>query len=167
MTKEGISADLEAMKDVGVGGVLMMNAYPTPPLDITCMGDKWWDLLAYANQEAKRLGILFGTHNCPGWSTSGGPWNTVENSMQKVVFSSQDMEGSGALAMLLPQPEVDPRWNYYRDIAVFAVKDAKANGIPASDVLDVTKHMDSDGRLTWKAPAGSWTIFARTGFKTT
>lgn len=166
MTKEGIRADLEAMKDVGVGGVLMMNVYPTSPLDITCMGEKWWDLLTYANTEAQRNGILFGTHNCPGWSTSGGPWNTVENSMQKVVFTATPFSGPGKLSTPLPQAEVDERWNYYRDIVAYAVKDAKAGNVPADHVIDVSKLMAADGTLSWNAPAGAWTIY-RFGHTTT
>lgn len=166
MTKEGIRADLEAMHDVGIGGVLMMNAYPTAPLNITCMGDKWWDLLTYANTEAKRQGILFGTHNCPGWSTSGGPWNAVENSMQKVVFSEKTVEGPGAESLNLARPEVDPKWNYYRDIAVLAVKNAKAQPVPAADIIDLSGQMDAQGLLKWRAPEGIWTIY-RFGHTTT
>lgn len=166
MTKEGIRADLEAMKEVGVGGVLMMNVYPTAPLDITCMGDKWWDLLTYANTEAQRNNILFGTHNCPGWSTSGGPWNTVENSMQKVVFTETEHLGPGKLTAPLLQAEVDERWNYYRDIVVYAIQDAKSGTVPREHVIDVSKYMNDDGTLTWEAPAGEWTLY-RFGHTTT
>ena len=166
MTKEGIQADLQAMNDVGVGGVLMMNVYPTPPLDIECLGDRWWDLLTFANEEAKRQDVLFGTHNCPGWSTSGGPWNTVENSMQKVVFTATEFTGPGTLSTPLPQAEVDERWNYYRDIIAYAVKDATGTAVPAEHVIDVSTFMDAQGALSWKAPAGAWTIY-RFGHTTT
>ena len=166
MTKEGIRADLEAMHDVGIGGVLMMNAYPTSPLSITCMGDQWWDLLTYANTEAKRQGILFGTHNCPGWSTSGGPWNTMENSMQKVVFSEQTVQGPSADALRLARPEIDSKFDYYRDIAVLAVKNAKAQSVPTADIVDLSGQMDEQGLLKWRAPEGVWTIY-RFGHTTT
>ena len=166
MTKEGIQADLQAMNDVGIGGVLMMNVYPTPPLDITCMGEKWWDLLTYANTEAKRQGILFGTHNCPGWSTSGGPWNNVENSMQKVVFSEQTVQGPGIDSLTLTRPEVDPKWDYYRDITVLAVKNAKSAAVPMEDVIDLSGKMDAQGLLKWSVPEGAWTVF-RFGHTTT
>lgn len=166
MTKEGIRADLEAMHDVGIGGVLMMNAYPTAPLNITCMGDKWWDLLTYANTEAKRQGILFGTHNCPGWSTSGGPWNTVENSMQKIVFSEQTVEGPGIESLNLARPAVDAKWDYYRDITVLAVKNAKAQPVPAEDIIDLSAKMDAQGLLKWHVPEEKWTVY-RFGHTTT
>ena len=166
MTKEGIQADLQAMHEIGIGGVLMMNVYPTPPLNITCMGDNWWDLLTYANTEAKRQGILFGTHNCPGWSTSGGPWNTVENSMQKVVFSEQTVQGPGADSLKLARPEVDPKFDYYRDITVLAVKNAKAQSVPVEDIIDLSGQMDEQGLLTWRAPEGVWTVY-RFGHTTT
>lgn len=166
MTKEGIQADLQAMNDVGIGGVLMMNVYPTPPLNIECMGERWWELLTYANEEAKKQDILFGTHNCPGWSTSGGPWTTVENSMQKVVFTETELAGPGRLETVLPQAEVDPRWSYYRDIVVYAIKDAKRGSVPREHVIDVSTYMDEAGTLRWDAPAGAWTIY-RFGHTTT
>jgi hypothetical protein len=86
--------------------------------------------------------------------------------MQKVVFASQELKGPGKLKTVMPRPEVDPRWNYYQDIVILAVKDAKTPGVPASDVVDVTKYMDADGKLQWRAPDGSWTIY-RFGHTTT
>lgn len=38
-------------------------------------------------KEAARLGIDYVMHNCPGWSSSGGPWITPEYSMQKLTWS--------------------------------------------------------------------------------
>ena len=30
--------------------------------------------MRYASDESARLGLDLGFHNCPGWSSSGGPW---------------------------------------------------------------------------------------------
>jgi len=33
---------------------------------------EWFAMLRFALDEAKRLGIRIGVHNCDGWSSSGG-----------------------------------------------------------------------------------------------
>jgi hypothetical protein len=38
-------------------------------------------------QEANRLGLKLCVENCAGWSSSGGPWNTVTNAMQCLTSS--------------------------------------------------------------------------------
>ncbi|MEI6350215.1 MAG: glycosyl hydrolase, partial [Verrucomicrobiota bacterium] len=77
VTKEGITADLEAMKRVGLGGFLLLQtSWHTPPGPATFMGEKWREMIAHAVAEAGRLGLGIGMHNCAGWSSSGGPWIT-------------------------------------------------------------------------------------------
>src|SRR5512145_2211003 len=52
ITEAGITADLEAMKRVGVGGVLIMEVdqgAPVGPMDF--MGDKWRDLFRHVHAE--------------------------------------------------------------------------------------------------------------------
>lgn len=167
ITREGITADLEAMKRAGLGGTLMMNAYPsTPPVVLNCMSPEWWNLLKFANEESARLGLIFGTHNCPGWSTSGGPWITPELSMQKVVWSETKARGAGRVSLALPKPKLDSRWNYFADINVLAVPADAAQPAARESVMDLTGKMMPDGQLTWDAPAGDWTIF-RFGHTTT
>ena len=77
VTKEGITYDLEAYKKVGIKNVQQFliggsEADITDP-DILVLGDKWNDLVRFSLAECKRLGMDFGTHNCPGWSSSGAP----------------------------------------------------------------------------------------------
>ena len=78
VTKEGITLDLEAMPRVGVGGAQIFNVadndscnIPKGPADY--MSPMFLDLVKHAATEAKRLGIEICMHNCPGWSSSGGP----------------------------------------------------------------------------------------------
>lgn len=167
ITREGITADLEAMKRAGLGGTLMMNAYPsTPPVVLNCLSPEWWSLLKFANEESARLGLIFGTHNCPGWSTSGGPWITPALSMQKVVWSETKARGAGRVSLVLPKPKLDSRWNYFEDINVLAVPADAAQPAARESVIDLAGKMTPDGQLTWDAPAGEWTIF-RFGHTTT
>ena len=125
VTKEGITADLEAYKEAGIGGVQNFQIGGK----LQCLvGDttnaigtqNWKELMKFAISECKRLGLSFGTHNCPGWSSSAYPTMKPEYSMQKLVWTDTIVSGGRKLALNLPQPQVDPQWNYYRDIAVFA-----------------------------------------------
>ena len=121
VTREGITADLEAMKAVGIAGVLIMDVdQGTPPsFNGSQFGDsEWYKLFEFACREADRLGIQVNMTNDAGWCGSGGPWITPELSMQVVVWSSTSAEGGHPVNVQLPQPEA--RVDYYRDIAVLA-----------------------------------------------
>ena len=123
VTKEGITADLEAMKKAGLGGAQIFNvSVGIIPGPVVFMSDEWRALVQHAADEAKRLGLELCIHNCAGWSSSGGPWNTPENSMQVVVSSETNVAGPGTIHGVLPKPFA--RLNWYRDIAVVAVPSA-------------------------------------------
>ncbi|MGQ1783641.1 glycosyl hydrolase [Saccharicrinis sp. GN24d3] len=118
MSKEGLTKDLEAMERVGIGGVLLFNIdQKIPDGRIKYNSPQHHEMLSHAAQECERLGLSFGVHNCDGWSSSGGPWITPEQSMKMVVCSEVQTTG-GDIAMRLPQPTT--REDYYRDIAVVA-----------------------------------------------
>jgi hypothetical protein len=119
--------------------------------------------MRHAVERGGELGLDMGMHNCAGWSASGGPWITPELSMQKLVWS-QTFVTSPAAVPPLEQPNVDPKFNFYRDIVVLAVPNTK--NVQATDVIDLTSHMTPDGALSWTVPAGTWTIY-RIGHTTT
>lgn len=185
ITREGITADLEAMKRVGVGGVLIMEVdqgVPVGPIDF--MGDPWRDLFKHVVSEAQRLGLEVNMNNDAGWNGSGGPWIKPEQSMQKVVFSETAIDGPKPFDGVLSQPQAVA--NFYRDICVQAfpavgdfridniqVKACYQTGgagpaeqkelpaemvIDGTKIVDLTSEMDSTGRLVWEVPAGKWTI---------
>ena len=121
VTREGITADLEAMKAVGIAGVMIMDVdQGTPPsFNGSRFGDAaWFELFKFACEEAGRLGIEVNMTNDAGWCGSGGPWITPELSMQVVVWSSASVAGGQAVKVQLPQPKAN--MDYYRDIAVLA-----------------------------------------------
>ncbi|WP_214071144.1 glycosyl hydrolase [Mucilaginibacter sp. dw_454] len=188
ITKQGITADLEAMKRVGIQEAQIFNVgqgYPDGPA--TYMTPKWLELFKFAVTEAHRLGMQLAFHNGPGWSSSGGPWVKPENAMQTVVYSQILVQGGSAIHQVLTQPAT--KFNYYKDIAVLAFPTPKSNKridllpikslsgndfkthldpsdkiiavdaiISKKDIIDLTSKMSSDGTLNWTAPAGDWTI---------
>jgi predicted neuraminidase len=171
----GIDKDLAAMKEMGVEGATICNVGSTTGIGGTKVGNTpwpdqlflspaWWDRVKHAVAKAKELGLEIGMHNCGGWSTSGGPWITPELSMQKLVFTEKQVTGPTHFVAKLDQPEVDPKFNFYRDITVLAVPDG--GNVAISNVKEIAKQMAQDGTLTWDVPAGKWTIY-RVGHTTT
>ncbi|GIU73760.1 MAG: hypothetical protein KatS3mg004_0847 [Bryobacteraceae bacterium] len=119
ITADGITRDLEAMARIGVRGVQIFQAgtgIPKGPVDYG--SQEHLKLLVHALNEAERLGIECDFHNCPGWSSSGGPWNGPEHSMKVVTWTERTVEGGRRVQLPLPQPPA--RLNFYRDIAVVA-----------------------------------------------
>jgi hypothetical protein len=119
MTSNGITADLESMKRVGIGGLLVFEVDEGAPRGKVEFGSSAWrGLFQHLCKEAKRLGLKVSVNNDAGWCGSGGPWITPELSMQKVVWSETNIEGGRHFEGPLEQPETIA--NFYRDIAVLA-----------------------------------------------
>ncbi|MGB5553161.1 MAG: glycosyl hydrolase [Flavobacteriaceae bacterium] len=187
VSKKGITADLEAMKRVGIQEFQLFNValnFPKGPVDY--LSDEWLDLFHFAAKEAKRLDLEMAFHNGAGWSSSGGPWVTPEYAMQTVVFSEISVQGSQNIKKRIPQPE--SKFDYYQDIAVLAfpkpkqdikidnldyknlserirnhllpdTKDIPEDAIISSEaIVDVSSKMSEDGILEWNVPQGEWII---------
>ncbi|MFC2128202.1 glycosyl hydrolase, partial [Bacteroidota bacterium] len=118
-SKEGFTKDLKAIKEAGIGGVLVFNVtMGLPEGDVKYNSQEHRDILAHGAKECEKLGLSFGVHNCDGWTSSGGPWVSPENAMKVVVNSQVIAKGGKEVNIKLPQPPA--RHNYYKDIAVVA-----------------------------------------------
>jgi hypothetical protein len=123
VTREAITADLESMKEVGLGGayIFAIKDVTDPPMfepSFRTMTPEWWGMVKHAMSEADRLGLKLGMNSCDGFTVAGGPWITPEMSMQKVVWADTIISGGQTFNAKLPQPEKVR--DYYEDIAVFA-----------------------------------------------
>ncbi len=185
ITSNGITADLEAMKRVGIGGVLIMETdqgAPVGPADF--MGAQWRGLFQHVAAEARRLGLEVNMNNDAGWNGSGGPWIKPEQSMQKIVWSETNLAGPKQFDGTLKQPEKVA--GFYQDITVLAFPAVGAHriagmrqkalfetgfvNVPAGEslpaemlidrsrLIDLTSRMGKDGRLQWDVPEGQWTV---------
>jgi hypothetical protein len=129
VTREGISRELQAMHDAGLGGAYLcfIKGATNPPLTdkpAVQLTPEWWQLVEFAIHEADRLDLRLGFHASDGFATAGGPWITPELSMQKLTWSAIDVEGGRQGDLVLPSPP--SLEGYYRDIAVFALPAASA-----------------------------------------
>ncbi len=121
---DGITADMEAMKEVGLGGAYLMpikGVHEGPQYGGTAqqLSPEWWRMINHTFKEAKRLDLKLGMHICDGFALAGGPWNTPKESMQKVVWSDTIVKGGRLKDLILPQPESFE--GYYEDITTFAI----------------------------------------------
>ncbi|UOQ51127.1 glycosyl hydrolase [Hymenobacter cellulosivorans] len=123
VTPEGITADLEAMREAGIGGAYLMpiKGVENPPAitpPAVQLSPPWWQMVKHAMMEADRLGLKLAMHVSDGFALAGGPWITPELSMQKVVYSQTQVKGGRRISQVLPRAATVQ--NYYRDIAVYA-----------------------------------------------
>jgi len=159
ISREGITADLEAMKQIGLGGAQIFNVdcgIPAGPVRFN--SPEWVQVMKHAVDEASRLGLELCVHNCGGWSSSGGPWVKPEFAMQEPVWSERKVTGPAHISEALPQPET--REGFYRDIAVLAFRSESLpeNGEQINDIrgkaaYDRRDRLDPD--TTAKVPGGA------------
>ena len=108
VTKEGITADLEWMKRVGIGGMQMFDgSLGTPQFvekRLVWMTPEWKDAFRHAAAVADRLGLEMTMAASGGWSETGGPWVTPAQAMKKVVWSETVLSGPRQFSGALPKP---------------------------------------------------------------
>ncbi len=108
ISREGITKDLEAMKSVGIGGVIWMEVSgqrwaPRGPIEAGSRA--WHQAMQWAIAEADRLGLAFTLSVDFGYG-SGGPHITPDLSMQKILWSETRVRGGGPVTVQLPRPVV-------------------------------------------------------------
>lgn len=169
VSREGITADLEAMKRIGLGGAQMFSVdqVPNPKYrgHVLYMSAEWRDLTRHAIAEATRLGLDLSIVGCEGWSESGGPWITPELSMQKIVWTEHHIAGPTTFDDKLDQPETVR--GFYRDIVLYAFPSLPGERIkladlkpkltvsasttqPATEPTDLARLTDGDAKTTIK-----------------
>ncbi len=178
ISKEGITADLEAMKRVGVGGVLWMEVsgpWWAPEGQVAALSPQWHECMQWAVRECDRLGIEFDLSVDFGYG-SGGPHITPELSMQKLYWSETEVEGGRNGSTVLPKPEVAKNlsaWlrpgaqisakvraqventDSYRDVAVVAIPAPASPQARAFRIPEINLKNGTDWRLPRSRNAAS------------
>lgn len=146
VSRAGITADLEAMKEVGIGGAYLMPIKDTTSPSVYTpaarqLSPEWWGMVNFAMKEAKRLGLQLAMHVSDGFALAGGPWITPELSMQKLVWTKTYIIGGGRIERQLPKPATTV--DYYKDVAVFAYPANSANAF--AEIVSVPSVVSSAG----------------------
>lgn len=172
-SRMGITADLEAMKQQGIGGVLVFNAGgggPLAPKGAPFMSTEWREYFRFAVREAARLGIEMAVNLCSGWNC-GGPWVTPDDAIKDLAWREAIVQGPGRIDQLIARPSgrapqataapadaaPEESADWYRDVAVLACRERGGGVWRMEDIQDLTANT-LDGRLRWDAPAGRWTV---------
>lgn len=171
ISKEGITADLESFKRVGIGGVLWMEVsgpWWAPDGEVVSLSPRWHDAFQWAVRECERLGLKFDVSVDFGYG-SGGPHISPELSMQRLVWSNRAIEGGKPIHVVLEKPHVEKKvsaWlrpgakinelvlqgiqqsDSFRDVAVVAIP------WPASQKARAYRisGMDTKAGLHWDRP---------------
>ena len=85
VTRDGIVKDLDWFKDVGIGSATIFGLADvcspwateirnSSAEKLVAFTPEWWRLVRFACEEAEKRGIEIGVHNCPGYTSTGGPW---------------------------------------------------------------------------------------------
>jgi hypothetical protein len=117
--KTSLTADLEALKAQGIGGVTVysLSGPGVPGKGPNYMSAEWRELWKHTLKEAERLRLGVSTLLCSGWN-AGGPWIQPDQACKKHVNSELVLTGPQHFKGKLPMPRVDPR--FYRDVAIQA-----------------------------------------------
>lgn len=140
VSHEGVRKDIEWMNAVGLAGFHIFDAgFDVPTIvekRMPFMTEGWKREFNYALDLADSLGFEVSVASSPGWSVTGGPWVTRDDAMKKLVWSETVVKGGrhfrgelqeppqiAGFYQTLPQYKNDPhRYDYYKDVAVVAVK---------------------------------------------
>ena len=165
ITAEGITADLEAMQRVGLGGALWMwgggvgEGVKGP---VKFLSPQWFELMRHTVQEADRLGLKLNLTAGSGWSHSGGAWIKPEHSMRRLELSQElRLTGPGPHEITLPSGEpvvailAYPMDEQSLTLGEDAIKKA---ALPSGKVIDLTSRLDSARHVSWEVPPGTWTV---------
>ncbi len=154
VSKEGIRADLNWMKRIGIGGFQNFDAGMSTPQIVdkrlAYMTPEWKDAFLFTTKLADSLGLEMGIAGSPGWSESGGPWVKPEAGMKKFVWSETRITGGKPFNGILQKPPTStgefqnlkikrntkavPLPEFYADASVVAFR------VPENDIpMDVLK----------------------------
>jgi hypothetical protein len=115
----GITADLEAMASIGVGGAIVFSSRVGDEGAYLFSTPEWFDIVKHTVREASRLGMRVDFNNADGWADASGPWVPIQNSMQKITWSETRVTGGVAFSGKLDQPH--STLDFYLDAAVVAI----------------------------------------------
>jgi hypothetical protein len=108
VTQEGITADLDWMRRVGIVGMHVFDVNVGTPQFVdhrlAWATPEWKDAWRHMADEAARLNLQISMGASPGWNETGGPWVPAHAAMKKVVWSETLVDGPAKFSAVLPHP---------------------------------------------------------------
>lgn len=150
VSPEGVEADVRSMKRAGITrayiGCQGLGQHEAPRGPVYIQTPEWYECIRAAMRTAAEEGIEIGVFNCPGWSQSGGPWVSPEQSQRYLATAETVVDGGKTVSVELPRPA-----NYLSDVKVlahrklpFATVRAGVDSIAVENVTDAAAMFDGD-----------------------
>ena len=110
LTREGITADLEAMRAAGIGGVIIMEVnVGVPRGPVKFMSAEWRALFKHVVREAERLGLEITLNAGPGWTGTRRPVGQARSSPCSTSSPARSRpSGPARFDAVLPRPPRRP-----------------------------------------------------------
>lgn len=184
---QGITQNLEAYRNVGLGGVEITPIYGIQGQEnrhIEFLTPAWMKVLGHTLTEAKRLDMGVDLANATGWPF-GGPWVKDEDASRSVYLKRYRM----AAGERLTEPVIYQRETWVRtannklprvselrqpvaanrNLQALALDQIQFAGAlpletlmaygPNGDVIDLTSRVKPDGVLDWTPASGIWELY--------
>ena len=176
-----ITRDLEAMRQLGVGGFLMFDARGyhddqnhvlMPPARMEFMSPRWRRRVKFALGEANRLGLQASINLSSSAGALKGPWKVGDDAPKRLCWTTRELSGPQRFHWELKSPPGKRFW----EVALLAVRhdEPASSGTNAEswqeiirtlpvrsaekDVVDLSAKVDAQGRLAWDVPPGQWAL---------
>ncbi len=186
--KTNLTVAMQKYQAAGLGGLEITPIYGVKGYEssfIDFLSPKWMEMLQHTLKEGKRLGLGIDMANATGWPF-GGPWVTPTDACKNINISTYALSGGQQLNELIrftQQPiyrsesrsQIDLKKLSYpiasnKNLQDFAFDQVRfeitlkpitvmafsENGA----ILDLTKKVDTNGKLNWTAPLGNWKLYA-------
>ncbi|HEY6913729.1 MAG TPA: glycosyl hydrolase, partial [Paludibacter sp.] len=156
--KANLTYNLEEYARVGLGTVEITPIYgvqKNDANDIQFLSPKWMEMLQHTMSETKRMGMQTDMNTGTGWPF-GGPEVTIEDAASKLIIREYQVSGTQLFSETIKPTEKDQQAAKLQRVMAFSEKKA----------IDLTKTVDSNGKISWKAPKGDWKIIAAFNGKT-
>lgn len=157
-TKEQVTQDLENMKEIGVGGLLVFDSrrywddydsktHVPVPLEIKneFMSEGWVDVMSWLVSEAARLGLQVSFNVSDSGGQLRGPWDMKELGPYELIWTEENINGPKRAALDFSAPADKP---YYSDAAALAVRIVT----PVSEGRESVKLNETWGQLVYANP---------------
>lgn len=156
--KANLQYNLEEYARAGIGSVEITPIYgvqKNAANEIPFLSEKWMNMLSFTQATNNRVGIQTDMNTGTGWPF-GGPEVSVEDAASKLVVREYVVKGGEGFSETIVPKEKDQQKAKLLRVMAFSQK----------KVLNLTKLVTADQKISWKAPKGEWTIIAAFNGKT-
>ncbi|WP_064198308.1 MULTISPECIES: glycosyl hydrolase [Emticicia] len=183
-----LTYNMEAYQKVGLGGLEITPIYGVKGAEaqfIDFLSPKWVDMFKHTLKEGSRLGLGIDLANASGWPF-GGRWVTPEDACKAVFHKTYSLKEGETLneninfvqppllRYVLPKSTEISALKYpiskndnLQELAIDQVRFERPIPLQTlmaysdkGEALNLTDKVNKEGKLSWQAPAGNWTLYA-------